>query len=344
MHHKSVYQSNGLEAGGPFGYNEVAMIPAGATHIRVTDNSRNYLALQNGRSQFVINGNWKISIPGEYNVAGTKLLYRRSADTFESFEVPGPTREDLHLMVLATDRNPGIEYEYWLPPDQYDLYHGRRSPLRQAHHTANYLPWDQPATTTAATTTSTTTTRAPPVTTRSHWFLRPVKPPRQSPHHNRHHQPILPRLEREENHRNLLPQPSPGRHCGKCQRVKGRRERQRQYCQKDFVFRGKVLGKLYRGKETRYDVQIIHTYRNGFRLEHREFLWAPNVCDCPHMEGRQYIMMVRRHINYEHTLNRILMEEDSYVVPYRPREDELLRPLGRLCSNRGPKQPSELRG
>lgn len=56
-------------------------------------------ALQNGRSQFVINGDWKISIPGEYNVAGTKLLYRRSADTWESFEVPGPTREDLHLMV-----------------------------------------------------------------------------------------------------------------------------------------------------------------------------------------------------------------------------------------------------
>lgn len=29
--------------GGPFGYNEVAMIPAGATHIRVTDNSKSYL-------------------------------------------------------------------------------------------------------------------------------------------------------------------------------------------------------------------------------------------------------------------------------------------------------------
>lgn len=27
----------------PFGYNEVTMIPAGATHIRVTDNSKNYL-------------------------------------------------------------------------------------------------------------------------------------------------------------------------------------------------------------------------------------------------------------------------------------------------------------
>ncbi|XP_049459049.1 ADAMTS-like protein 5 isoform X2 [Epinephelus fuscoguttatus] len=294
LHHKSVYQSNGVEAGGPFGYNEVAMIPAGATHIRVTDNSRNYLALQNGRSQFVINGNWKISIPGEYNVAGTKLLYRRSADTWESFEVPGPTQEDLHLMVLATDSNLGIEYEYWLPPGQYAIHHGRRSPLRQAHHTANYLPWDQ----------HTTTTRPPPVTTRPHWW-----------------------------------------HCGKCRRVKGRRERQRQYCQKDFVFRARVLGKLYRGEETRYDVQIIHTYRNSFRLEHREFLWVPNVCDCPHLEeGKQYILMVRRHINYEHTLNRILLEEESYVVPYRPREDELLRPLERLCSNRGPKQPAELMG
>lgn len=30
-------------SGGPFGYSQVAMIPAGATHIRVTDNSRNYL-------------------------------------------------------------------------------------------------------------------------------------------------------------------------------------------------------------------------------------------------------------------------------------------------------------
>ncbi|MEQ2250111.1 hypothetical protein ILYODFUR_036472 [Ilyodon furcidens] len=85
--------------GGPFGYNEVTMIPAGATHIRVTDNSKNYLALQNGQAQFVINGNWKISDPGEYNVAGTKLLYRRSADTWESFEVSGPTQENLHLMV-----------------------------------------------------------------------------------------------------------------------------------------------------------------------------------------------------------------------------------------------------
>uniref|UniRef100_A0A3Q3JJ49 NTR domain-containing protein n=1 Tax=Monopterus albus TaxID=43700 RepID=A0A3Q3JJ49_MONAL len=288
LRHKSVYQSNGLEAG------RIRTHTLMHTHILSPQESQDQHAL----GIFVINGNWKISVPGEYNVAGTKLLYRRSADTWESFEVPGPTKEDLHLLVLATDRNPGIEYEYWLPPDQYDLYHGRRSPLRQAHHTASYLPWDQP---TAATTT---TTWPPPVTTRPHWW-----------------------------------------DCGHCRRVKGRRERQRQYCQKDFVFRARVLRKLYTGEETRYDIQIIHTYRNRFRLEHREFLWVPNVCDCPHLEeGRQYVLMVRRHINYERTLNRILLEEESYVVPYKPREDELLRPLERLCSNRGPARPSELRG
>uniref|UniRef100_A0A8D2ZYR9 ADAMTS like 5 n=1 Tax=Scophthalmus maximus TaxID=52904 RepID=A0A8D2ZYR9_SCOMX len=297
LHHRSVYQSNGLEAGRIHTHTHSHTHTHTHTHTHIVLSARGInrcryrQALQNRHSQFVINGNWKISVPGEYSVAGTKLLYRRSADTWESFEVPGPTQEDLHLMVLATDRNPDIEYEYWLPPDQYDIHHGK-SPLRQAHHTASYVPWDQPTTTT----TTTSTTRRPPVTT---------KPPRSD--------------------RRLLSfnvyttNVSPS------------------------VFRARVLGKLYRGEETRYDVQILHTYRNGFRLEHREFLWVQNVCDCPRLEdGRQYILMVRRHINYEHTLNRILLEEDSYVVPYRPREDELLRPLERLCSNTGPKHPAEL--
>ncbi|KAG7271777.1 hypothetical protein CRUP_032680 [Coryphaenoides rupestris] len=317
---------------------------------------------QNGHAQFVINGHWKISVPGEYSVAGTKLLYRRSADTWESFEVPGPTHEDLHIMVLATDSNPGIEYEYWLPPDRYALYHGRRSPLRQPHHTASYLPWGPPptpsTTTTRTTTTTTTTTRRPlPASIRPKW-VHPRKLACASPSDQPRPQPTSPssRQRQQQPHptyvwrgrtaqRNLLPHSPPGRHCGKCRRVRGRGERQRQYCLRDFVFRGKVMGKLYRGEETRYDVQVIHTYRNRYRLEHREFLWVSNVCDCPHLEqGRQYVLMVRRHINYEHTLDRILLEEGSYVALYRPREDALLRPLEETCSNRGPKKAAELRG
>ncbi|XP_023669967.1 ADAMTS-like protein 5 [Paramormyrops kingsleyae] len=320
LRHRSVYRS-GQQGAGLFGYNEVAMIPAGATHIRVTDNSKNYLALQNGRSQFIINGDWKISIPGEYSIAGTKVLYRRSTDTWESFEAPGPTREDLHVMLLSTDTNPGIEYEYWLPRDSYTLYHGQRGPLRQPYHAATFPPVSM-----------TTTVRPLPVTTRPFWGGWPAQRPQQQP---------LPRLERDESHRNLLPQgPQSGR-CRRCRKVRGRGERQRQYCQKDFVFRAKVLGKLYLGEETRYDVHVIHTYRNRFRLERREFLWVPNTCDCPLMEeGRQYVLMARRHVNYERTLNRILLEEDSYVQQYRPREDSLLRPLEEICSNHGPRLPS----
>lgn len=104
------------------------------------------------------------------------------------------------------------------------------------------------------------------------------------------------------------------------------------------VFRAKILGKVYVGMETRYDVQIIHAYRNRFRLERREYLWAPNRCDCPALEeGYQYVLMVRRHINHEHTLDRILLEEDSYAQLYRPREDSLLRSQENLCSKRGPR-------
>lgn len=73
------------------------------------------------------------------------------------------------MQVLATDRNPDIEYEYWLPPDQYALYHGRKSPLRQAHHAANDLPWDEPAT------SASTATRAPAATTRAPWGKQPPR-------------------------------------------------------------------------------------------------------------------------------------------------------------------------
>lgn len=110
-----------------------------------------------------------------------------------------------------------------------------------------------------------------------------------------------------------------------------------------LVFRARIVGKVYRGEETRYDVQVIHSYRNSFRLEHREFIWAPNLCDCPRLEtGKQYILMVRRHVNYERTLNRILLEEASYVAAYRPREDQLLRQHERLCGNRGEKVAEQL--
>lgn len=48
---------------------------------------------------YVLNGDWSIAWPGPYEVAGTQLLYARSPDGTESLEAPGPTDEDLHVLV-----------------------------------------------------------------------------------------------------------------------------------------------------------------------------------------------------------------------------------------------------
>ncbi|NXJ16650.1 ATL5 protein, partial [Odontophorus gujanensis] len=100
---------------GHFGYKNVTKIPAGATNIKVTDKSRNFLALMRSDGHYVLNGDWSISWPGPYEAAGTQLLYARSPDGTESLEAPGPTDEDLHVLVLLQEPNPGIEYEFWLP-------------------------------------------------------------------------------------------------------------------------------------------------------------------------------------------------------------------------------------
>lgn len=285
------------------------MIPAGATNIVVTDNSRNYLVLQSGRSGYVINGEWTISRPGEYPVAGTKLQYRRSADLWERLELSGPIREDLTLMVLSTEPNAGIEVSYWLPPDQYFLYHGPKSPLEHSPRTAFV------------------TTATPAFVSTSTKYTAVVRPPRAKP--PRQTSSVRQKTRTGLDQDQQWPQNFSG--CGLCPRVRGRRERQRQFCSTDFVVRVQVLWVRPWGSESRIEVRILESYRNRFPLLSREFLWAPDPC-CPLLErGRQYVLMLRRHVNHEVTLNRLLLERDSYYAPYRPREDKHLRELQRRC-------------
>ncbi|NXT17004.1 ATL5 protein, partial [Prunella fulvescens] len=143
---------------GYLGYVNVTKIPAGATRIKVTDKSRNFLALMASDGRYVLNGDWAIAWPGPYEAAGTLLTYSRAPDGSESLEAPGPTREDLHVMVmegrgtrgghshlppcshgpcqplvspqvLLQEPNPGIEYQFWLPRGHPQL--ADTSPLRQ---------------------------------------------------------------------------------------------------------------------------------------------------------------------------------------------------------------------
>lgn len=103
------------------------------------------------------------------------------------------------------------------------------------------------------------------------------------------------------------------------------------------MFRARILAKRPVGQETRYDVQVQHTYRNRFPLVHREYVWVPDACDCPALlERREYLLMARRHVNYEHTLNRILLPRGSYTRPWSPREDALLRDIAGRCAQGRP--------
>uniref|UniRef100_A0A8D0L5D2 ADAMTS like 5 n=1 Tax=Sphenodon punctatus TaxID=8508 RepID=A0A8D0L5D2_SPHPU len=267
---------------GFFGYKNVTWIPAGAMHIKVTDRSRNYLALMNGNQHYVINGDWAIDWPGVYEVAGTKVQYTRASDSHEILEATGPTQEDLHVMVLFQEPNPGIEYQFWLPREQYGHNRGDASSLRQPQ------------------------TREANADPPRDWV---VPPPLKT-----------------------LCCPLTGS-CGRCRTPKGKSQRIRYYCQSDFVFRARILAKRPIGQEMRYDVQVQHTYRNRYPIVHREYVWVSNACNCPLLaERREYVLMARRHVNYEHTLNRILLQRGSYARPWTPREDMQLRAAARTCA------------
>ncbi|XP_074421967.1 ADAMTS-like protein 5 isoform X2 [Larus michahellis] len=286
---------------GYFGYMNVTKIPAGATQIKVTDKSRNYLALMTSDGRYVLNGDWSIAWPGPYEVAGTRLQYSRAPDGTESLEAPGPTDEDLHVMVLLQEPNPGIEYEFWLPRGHPQPSRGDASPLRQPQPRGAGSPPPQEL----------------PVTPVPMLPSQPrgsaVEPPPRSP---------------------------PGRsgagaaagRCGRCRPAKGRSQRVRHFCQSDFVFQGRILARRFVGQETRYEVEVKTPYRHRFPLVAREYLWVPNTCGCPPLrEGGEYLLMARRHVNYERTLNRILLQDDGYARPWTPREDRLVREAARHC-------------
>ncbi|XP_061819734.2 A disintegrin and metalloproteinase with thrombospondin motifs 17 [Nerophis lumbriciformis] len=95
------------------GYVEAVVIPAGARRIKVVEDkpSHSFLALKDA-SKKSINSDWKIELPGEFELAGTTVRYVRRG-LWEKMSARGPTNTPLHLMVLLFhDRSYGFHYEY----------------------------------------------------------------------------------------------------------------------------------------------------------------------------------------------------------------------------------------
>nr|XP_040016674.1 A disintegrin and metalloproteinase with thrombospondin motifs 17 isoform X3 [Gasterosteus aculeatus aculeatus] len=85
----------------------------GARRIKVVEDkpSHSFLALRDSIKRS-INSDWKIELPGEFELAGTTVHYVRRG-LWEKMSAKGPTKTPLHLMVLLFhDQSYGIHYEY----------------------------------------------------------------------------------------------------------------------------------------------------------------------------------------------------------------------------------------
>ncbi|XP_066531095.1 papilin isoform X2 [Hoplias malabaricus] len=104
----------------PKGYNQMFIIPVGATSIRISETvaTRNYLAIKNLRGEYYLNGHWVIEFSRATPIAGTMLYYERGTEGEMSPETVigrGPTTEPLVIELITQEPNQGVDYEYYLP-------------------------------------------------------------------------------------------------------------------------------------------------------------------------------------------------------------------------------------
>ncbi|NXE08013.1 PPN protein, partial [Lophotis ruficrista] len=117
----------------PKGYNQIFIIPVGATSIQIKEvkPSRNFLAVKNVRGEYYLNGHWTIDFSRALQVASTVMHYDRGSEgdlAPELLHAQGPTTEPLVIELISQEPNPGIQYEYYLPvqgqPSGYSWSYG----------------------------------------------------------------------------------------------------------------------------------------------------------------------------------------------------------------------------
>lgn len=86
------------------GYNDILLIPAGATNIEIQERapSNNYLAIRNLTGHYHLNGNYRIDFPRPMQFAGSVWHYERRPQGFaapDKLTCIGPTTEAVYLVV-----------------------------------------------------------------------------------------------------------------------------------------------------------------------------------------------------------------------------------------------------
>ncbi|XP_053741370.1 A disintegrin and metalloproteinase with thrombospondin motifs 20 isoform X1 [Synchiropus splendidus] len=112
-----------------YGYNTVVRIPAGATNIDIKQISYsgkpeddNYLALSDSQSNFLLNGNFVVSMfKREINFKGTVIDYSGSDTKVERINCTDRIEEELVLQVLCVGNlhNPDVRYSFNVPIQEH---------------------------------------------------------------------------------------------------------------------------------------------------------------------------------------------------------------------------------
>ncbi|XP_030629632.1 A disintegrin and metalloproteinase with thrombospondin motifs 20 [Chanos chanos] len=111
-----------------YGYNVVVRIPAGATNIDIKQVSYsgspeddNYLALSDSQSNFLLNGNFVVSMfKREITYKGTEIEYSGSNTTEERINCTERIEDELILQVLCVGNlyNPDVRYSFNIPIEE----------------------------------------------------------------------------------------------------------------------------------------------------------------------------------------------------------------------------------
>ncbi|KAL0820477.1 hypothetical protein ABMA28_006343 [Loxostege sticticalis] len=128
----------------PLGYSYVTTVPRGACRLNVSEivSSDNYIALKVTNGSYIMNGEFAVSAPGTYEAAGARFMYTRTAGLDNVFAL-GPIHHPIDIMILYTQPNPNIKYEFLTdsePEESNDIpmsqpsHHS--SPRHHRHHNA----------------------------------------------------------------------------------------------------------------------------------------------------------------------------------------------------------------
>jgi len=298
-------------------YNEIQWIPKGATNIRVSENSGNFLALMEANGEFVnyvINGNWVINWPGDISAAGTMVRYERN-ENFESFFAFGPTKTDLYIMMLYLGGQPRIEIEYWLSHLYEENQYRRRfqivpnkenfktMPFIEPYSTTTDAPVTIPTTITEDSYIPSTSSSVDPSTTSSNLVTSSLLQQILSQSSNT---PSTPKKTSKTRDKPL--------YCTPCKKTANKRSH---FCDSDFVVHIQILSKKrMEGKRYRHDVLVRKVYKSSFKLMLREYLWVYSSC-CPKLRPRrQYLVMGRkRRIKFSPGQRGSWITSDRTVTP-----------------------------